>query len=253
MASEGLCQLRCKRHATPNLKPVRASQVSSPADNHTTVVAGLEPGAHPVAPTTPAGVPCASSGFAGPGDNVRPVADQLDVLKLIAARLDLLGIQYMLTGSVAAGWYAQPRMTRDIDLVAELYPLHAQKLADGLKDEFECDVDVLTAAIGARRPFSIFHRASIQKIDIVVRQDSDYELEKFGRRREVELEGQRVRVISPEDLILSKLSWAKQSPSELQLRDVRAVIAVQADLDWAYIDRWALKLTVASLLAEVRQ
>ena len=50
----------------------------------------------------------------------------------------------------------------------------------------------------------------------------------------------------------SKLAWAKQSPSELQLRDVRAMIAVQRDLDWKYIDRWALRLTVTSLLTEVR-
>jgi hypothetical protein len=52
------------------------------------------------------------------GDNGDSVADQLEVLKLIAARLDALGVHYMLTGSVAAGWYGQPRMTRDIDLVA---------------------------------------------------------------------------------------------------------------------------------------
>ena len=28
----------------------------------------------------------------------------------------------MITGSIAAGHYAQPRMTRDLDLVAELEP-----------------------------------------------------------------------------------------------------------------------------------
>ncbi|MSO50686.1 MAG: hypothetical protein EXQ49_12455 [Acidobacteria bacterium] len=60
------------------------------------------------------------------------MADQLDILKLIAARLDAIGVHYMLTGSVAAGWYGQPRMTRDIDLVAILYPAQATRLADGL-------------------------------------------------------------------------------------------------------------------------
>ena len=180
------------------------------------------------------------------------VTDQLGVLKLIAARLEALGIQYMVTGSVAAGWYAQPRMTRDIDIVALLYPAHAAKLVEGLGDEFEADVEVAAAAITARRPFSIFHKTSIQKIDLVVRHDTDYELEKFERRHEVDVEGQRVWVISAEDLILSKLVWAKRSPSELQLRDVRAMISVQLDLDWPHIDRWAARLTVASLLADVR-
>jgi hypothetical protein len=181
------------------------------------------------------------------------VADQLDVLKLIAARLDALGIEYMLTGSVAAGWYAQPRMTRDIDLVAVLYPWHAPRLAEGLADEFECDVEVISGAVAARRPFSIFHRSSIQKIDIVVRHESDYEVEKFDRRQSIDVEGQRVWIIAPEDLILSKLSWAKLNPSELQLRDVRGLLAVQPSLDWAYIDQWARRLTVMHLLEVVRR
>jgi hypothetical protein len=30
------------------------------------------------------------------------------------------------------------------------------------------------------------------------------------------------------------------------------MIQVQTDLDWAYIDRWAVRLTVTALLAEVR-
>lgn len=179
-------------------------------------------------------------------------ADQLDILKLITARLDELGIDYMLTGSVAAGWYGQPRTTRDIDLVAVLYPAHADTLAAGLSGEFECDRDTMRSAILAHRPFTIFHQSSVHKIDIVVRQDSDFEGEKFERRRRLDIDGQAVWVIAPEDLILSKLMWVKQSPSELQLRDIRAMITVQQDLDWQYIDRWAIRLTVTSLLAEVR-
>src|SRR5687768_1681223 len=76
--------------------------------------------------------------------------DQLEVLKRTAAHLDALGIHYMLTGSVAAGWYSQPRMTRDIDLVAVLYPPHADQLATAMADEFECDAEAMRAAIAGR-------------------------------------------------------------------------------------------------------
>ncbi len=181
------------------------------------------------------------------------VADQLDVLRLIAARLDGAGVQYMLTGSVAAGWYGQPRTTRDIDLVALLYPAHADVLAAALSDEFECAADIMREAITRGRPFTIFHRASIHKIDVVVRHDNEYEIEKFERRTRKDVDGQPVWVIAAEDLILSTLVWAKQSPSELQLRDVQAMITVQQHLDWAYIDRWALKLTVTSMLKTMRR
>jgi len=48
------------------------------------------------------------------------VSDELDILTSVAARLDRAGIAYMVTGSMAANFYATPRMTRDIDLVVEL-------------------------------------------------------------------------------------------------------------------------------------
>jgi len=42
-----------------------------------------------------------------------PMNDQLDILKLVARRFDGAGIPYMLTGSLALSYYAEPRFTRD--------------------------------------------------------------------------------------------------------------------------------------------
>jgi hypothetical protein len=85
------------------------------------------------------------------------VTDQLSVLKLVTARLDTAGIAYMITGSIAAGHYAQPRFTRDIDLVVELEPRDAGRITALFNDEFECDVDALRAAITRR---SLFNRST---------------------------------------------------------------------------------------------
>jgi hypothetical protein len=60
-------------------------------------------------------------------------------------------------------------------------------------------------------------------------------------------------VVSAEDLILSKLDWARSSRSEVQLRDVRNVIAAQPSLDWPYLEAWAARLSLGDLLREVRQ
>jgi len=180
------------------------------------------------------------------------VSDQLDVLKLLAARLDAAHVSYMITGSIAAGLYGQPRMTRDIDVVAVLYPAHAARLGEILGSEFTTDAESAREAIVARRMFSVMHREALQKVDFIVRDDRDYEIEKFERRRSIDVDGQTLWVIAPEDLILSKLLWSKANPSELQLRDVRSVIALQPDLDWTYLDRWAVRLTVAGTLAELR-
>lgn len=180
------------------------------------------------------------------------MSDQLDVLKLLTGRLEAAGIPYLITGSIAAGLYGQPRMTRDIDIVAVLYPPHATRLTALLGPEFDCDADIVRDAIARHGIFSVVHREALQKVDIIVRAESGYEMEKFERRRMVEVDGQPMWIISPEDLVLSKLVWAKDSRSELQFRDVRSIIALQPGLDWPYMERWALRLTVAGLLAGFR-
>lgn len=142
------------------------------------------------------------------------MTDQLSVLKLVTERIDAAGIAYMLTGSIAAGYYAQPRMTRDIDLVVELELADAERIAGVFAPEFNC--------------------------------------EEFRRRRHVEIGGHPLWIVSPEDLILSKLAWAKTSRSEMQLRDVRQLLTSVPTLDQTYLDHWAANLTVTDLLREVR-
>jgi hypothetical protein len=65
--------------------------------------------------------------------------NELEVLKDVAERLERAGIAYMLTGSVAMNYYAQPRMTRDIDLVVALDPSDAARI----RNTFEPDFDYL--------------------------------------------------------------------------------------------------------------
>lgn len=59
-------------------------------------------------------------------------------------------------------------------------------------------------------------------------------------------------VVSPEDLIISKLFWAKDSKSELQLNDVSSIIKYQAEkLDWEYIKYWVKELGLGQIWGEV--
>lgn len=54
-----------------------------------------------------------------------------------------------------------------------------------------------------------------------------------------------------EDLILSKLHWAKDSRSELQMRDVKNLAATGCDQD--YIRRWTEELGLSSLWQECQK
>lgn len=101
--------------------------------------------------------------------------------------------------------------------------------------------------------FNVIRSDSVVKVDFVIRKDDPYREAEFLRRRSIDLDGVPVRVVSPEDLLLSKLFWAKDSRSERQLADVRSLIDNVEALDWPYIARWAAYLDVASLLQEVHR
>lgn len=177
--------------------------------------------------------------------------DQLSVLKLLTGRFDAAQIPYMVTGSIASGHYGHPRMTRDIDVVVQLEPTDACRLAAALGDEFAADPDALRAALSRRGMFNVIHREAVVKVDLVVRKDTAYRIEEFERRRLVDVDGHPLWMVSPKDLILSKLVWAKDSRSELQLRDVRSVLRLQRPtLDRLYLERWAANLSVRDLLRE---
>jgi hypothetical protein len=178
--------------------------------------------------------------------------DLLDVLKVVTGRLEAARIPYMITGSIASGHYGHPRMTRDIDIVVEVTAADAARLASALGEEFGAEAERIREAIGRQSLFNVIHRDAIVKVDFVVRKDTAYRVEEFRRRRRVAIDGHDVWIVTPEDLILSKLVWAKESRSELQVKDIRAVLAFQqGTLDRGYLIEWAERLSVASYLDEV--
>jgi hypothetical protein len=178
--------------------------------------------------------------------------DELAVLALVAERLDAAGLPYMVSGSVAMNYYAQPRMTRDIDVVVALEPADAGQVHSLFEADFICESEVIREAIERRGMFNLIHREWVIKVDVIVRKDTPYRRQELARRRRVRMRSLELSIVSPEDLVLSKLDWARDSRSELQLGDVRNLLASVPDLDGRYLDHWAAELGVADLLASVR-
>ncbi|MBD3337239.1 MAG: hypothetical protein GF355_17135 [Candidatus Eisenbacteria bacterium] len=176
--------------------------------------------------------------------------EQLEFLKIIATRLARANIPYMLTGSLAMAVYAEPRMTRGIDIVVEYDPVDADRIAQLFEDIGYLDPKIIEEAARHEGMFSILHNEWIIKADFIARKSGAYRELEFSRRREIDVEGVNISVVSPEDLVLSKLDWAKTSSSELQLRDVRAILASATDLDWRYLWQWSGQLGLNQLLDE---
>ncbi len=179
------------------------------------------------------------------------MSEELEVLKVVTQRLAGADIPYMVTGSIAANFYAVPRMTRDIDIVVELSEQDVDPVVGIFEGDFYIEREMVQRAIREKGMFNIIHTAYVIKIDFVVRKDSDYRREEFSRRRPVSVEGNEFFIVAPEDLILSKLEWAKDTHSEVQLADVRNLLACVEGLDRSYLAQWASRLGIESFYREI--
>jgi hypothetical protein len=183
---------------------------------------------------------------------------QPELLKLVARQLATLGIQYMITGSMASSLQGEPRATHDIDIVVEVATA-AQEVAARLKaafpePDFYLDEATVLEAISARGMFNLLDAREGDKVDFWLLTDDEYDRVRFARRQVAVFEATALSVSRPEDTILMKLRWAAMlGGSEKQFTDVLRVYEVQhGRLDEGYLDRWAAALGVATALARVR-
>ncbi len=177
---------------------------------------------------------------------------ELDILKLVCVRLEHADIPYMLTGSFAANFYTVPRMTRDIDIVLEIFKPDANKLFQVFQHDCYISKESISDAIEHQSMFNIIHEKSVLKIDFIIRKNVTYRNAEFQRRRQVPFQDTHIWIVSPEDLIISKLFWAKDSLSRMQLRDVHNILSNVKHLDHAYIHDWVHKLELVDIYKMVQ-
>ena len=175
--------------------------------------------------------------------------NELDIVRDVSTKLDGVGIGYMLTGSMAMNYYAQPRMTRDIDIVIALRPGDASRVVQLFSPEYYVAHEAVESSITHQSLFNLIHNESVIKVDCIVRKQDEYRLAEFNRRQRIKIENFETWIVSKEDLILSKLFWAKDSHSELQLRDVKNLVATGYDRN--HIEQWTGKLGLDKLWQEI--
>lgn len=174
--------------------------------------------------------------------------NELDILRDVSTKLEQAGIPYMLTGSVAMNYYTQPRMTRDIDIVVSLSQEQVDSVVGLFINDYYVDGVAVARAIANESLFNLIHNDAIIKVDCIIRKSSEYRRLEFERRRQVDIQKVKVWIASKEDLIISKLHWAKDSHSELQLRDVKKLLA--SGYDAGYLKHWTRHLGLDELLKE---
>ena len=147
----------------------------------------------------------------------------------------------MLSGSVAMSLYIIPRATRGFDFIVHLEPKHIDHFIDNFKEGYYCDKDAILEAVKFRRMFNIIEHGSSFRADFVLLKDEPFRQEEFKRRIPMDYFGKQIYVVSPEDLIISKLIWIQDLQSSIQKEDIRNLCTIE-NLDWAYMKMWVSKL-----------
>ncbi len=163
--------------------------------------------------------------------------------RLFTRRLDALGLRYMVTGSVAAIYYGEPRLTNDVDIVVFLGREDAARIESAFPaTEFYCpprEVIEIEAAREQRGHFNLIHHATGFKADVYPMGRDELHAWAMARARVVDLEGEPVRFAPPEYVIVRKLEFLREGGSPKHLRDVARMLATLGDeLDRATLREW---------------
>ncbi|HUQ69873.1 MAG TPA: hypothetical protein VM165_10140 [Planctomycetaceae bacterium] len=167
-------------------------------------------------------------------------------------------ISYRVVGSMASIAYGEPRLTIDIDIVAELRLSDLTAVCSAFPfPEYYLSEDAARDAILRRRQFNIIHPASGLKVDVFVPPQTEYAGSEAQRVRRITSAGEYSAWFgSPEDIVLNKLIYYQKSNrvSEKHLRDIAGMMKLLREkLDREYIERWAAKLGVTAEWELVRQ
>ncbi|MDQ3699038.1 MAG: hypothetical protein M3373_13605 [Gemmatimonadota bacterium] len=156
-----------------------------------------------------------------------------DVYRLLLQRLHETGIEYMVTGAVAAIAYGEPRMTNDVDIVARLdsaspillhraFPEHSYYVPplETIEEERQ------RARFGH---FNIIHHETALRADVYIAADDP--LHAWGlQRRRAELMASGVVWFAPvEYVIVRKLEYYRQSGSDRHVRDISGIVRISGD------------------------
>lgn len=181
---------------------------------------------------------------------------QEELLKQITSLLNKACIPYMVTGSISVIFYGRPRASHDIDFVIEAEEKHIDLLIKTFQTlklrEFIVDTSLIKDAVLHKNMFNLLHLPTMLKLDFFLLKNDEFDKSRFARRKKFNVFGQQMIFASPEDTILIKLLWYKDTHIEKHLVDAAFIYQIQKkELEISYLKSWARKHVTTRLLNEL--
>lgn len=151
-----------------------------------------------------------------------------DLFTLFTSRFAEAGVEAVVTGSVAAMLYGEPRLTHDIDLVVVLDDLEVDALIRAFPEhEFYC-APAEVIRLEARRPirghFNIIHHETGFKADVYIAGHDPLNRWAIRDRRRLPLGDTTISVAPPEYVVVRKLEFFHEGGSQKHLEDIRGIL-----------------------------
>jgi hypothetical protein len=168
-----------------------------------------------------------------------------------------LGLQYMVSGSVASGAYGEPRFTNDVDLVVDMRREDVARLPNAFPaDRFYLPpAELITIEVVRRQRghINLVHHESGFKADVYLRGRDPLNDWAFPRARARPYGSDHVVLAPPEYVIVRKLEFFREGGSEKHVRDIQTMCAITPDIDYTELDRWISAQGLESVWRDVRE
>ncbi len=173
-----------------------------------------------------------------------------ELLERAVVVFERLDIPYLVTGSIAAIAYGEPRLTNDIDIVAAVGEKNIPALLESFPDDtYYVSAEAIREAVRHRTQFNIIHPASGLKIDIIIMRDTPFDKSRLARIRRIHpAPAYEASFAAPEDVIIKKMQYYAEGSSEKHLRDIAGILMTSGDeIDHSYIEHWATVLDLSTI------
>jgi hypothetical protein len=165
-----------------------------------------------------------------------------DLIEIFVSPLNLLGIRYLVSGSVAAMLYGEPRVIHDIDLLVFLRHNDIERFQTAYPSpEFSVPPP---EGIGVeisrdRGNFSIIHSNSGLEANLYTVNRDEMDAWAFRNAKKYPIKGTTITLAPPEYVIVRKLEFYREGGSEKHVRDIRSMLAVSGDqIDKSELYEW---------------
>lgn len=173
----------------------------------------------------------------------------LRAIDKIIALLNELKIDYAIIGGMALQVWGRERASKDVDIVINVEGDKREELVNYLR-RIPFSIRYPLKRIG--KAMLIFSTYGDEETGLPIDLDlfvaeTDFETTVLKRALDIDVLGQRLKVVTAEDLLLYKLMASRP----IDLVDAESIVEENKEIDRDYLARWAKKLGVANELKKL--